>query len=198
MSSESESFQRSPKKKSILRHQLRYMGGYPGQEKQHYGAFLCEGDTFGFRMDVGLKREWIRFNWKDIINVELTEGQPDLGSFVHGGLYGVLFKNKALIITFIYEGYAYKAVFQEKGMGPNTNHVHKVLVEQWQEFLKRNGVMPPKMPENQMYQQQVAVQPVQQNFVPQQPLPSEPTRNVLIVLRPLKKKQSNVATVAPV
>lgn len=172
---------RKPRKRSLLRHQLRYMGGYPGQEKQHFGAFHCDEDDFGFRMDVGLKREWIRFNWKDVVNIELTEGKPDLDNLIHGGLgfgivgglYGVLFKNKALIISFIYGGYAYAAIFQEKTMGPNTKHVHTVLVEEWQEFLRRNGAVPPKIPDSQMYQQQMTVQPVQQTSIPQQSQPFE-------------------------
>lgn len=166
------------KERSLLRHKIKYMGGYPGYPVGKWGSwggFVISEEGLRFRLEEGLSRKNnLYIMWPNIAQIELTEGAPDVQSFVWGGLYGTLFKNKAIVIYFLDNGVPHVAVFQEKTIGPNTKHVHKALVEGWKKWMDTTGGTPAVMPAPPVQTQQQ--QPTVQQPYTGQPEYVEPTK----------------------
>lgn len=125
---------------------FKYLGGYPGHTKSKWGTFSSQNEGIVFVKAGGD----LHFPYKTIVNIQMEQASnPNMSALLGVGFVGLAWKNKVLVVNFIYEDrIPCNAAFQEKSaeLTGQIGRAYNKLTDGWHQYLSQTGSGPATLP----------------------------------------------------
>jgi len=125
---------------------FKYLGGYPGHTKSKWGIFFSRDEGIIFAKPGGD----LHFPYNTIVSIKMEQANnPNMSALLGAGFVGLAWKNKVLVVNFIYEGrIPCNAAFQEKSaeLTGQIGRAFNKLTDGWYQYLSATGSAPVTLP----------------------------------------------------